>query len=308
MTAAPHPRRPERARSGLTLFELMMSIALSAFVIATATAAVFQMREMSARMQVLQRMNDTARTIFERFTLDVSTLQQTVSFFVTSTAPSGGVPGRIEVVFMRGKYTPLDFMVDDNFGNGASRPTDLVWTRWSMDDATAQIGLSASSQKRKFTVAAATTATAINTAWTTSANPNGISYNGAPFMALPTPQRAIPAGATAAATLDQDAYGTGSPGDIGDYQDLLNNNQPIAFNASNFCVEVVRADGTTQTFTTAASASLAANGLYVDGRNTIDMGARPRLIRIRFDLSDPRTGVHTSFSFSFQPPAFLPAN
>lgn len=281
--------------SGLTLIELLIAVTLSALVIAATTAAVVQMRKLAQRVLVRQRMHDNARVIFERFYQDVSALSQTSAFFISRTSVSGS--GRIEVVFLRGKYTPLDFTTEDGFGRNASQRTDLVWTRWLFDDASRQIQLSSSSPYRKFLMSAN---------WT---NPTGTNFSGRPFFNLPTPQRAaIPIGSpTASATLDQNRYGSADPNDLGDYADLVRNSIPLALDCENVCVEVVPDVGVARTFTTtSASPPFAASGQYVDGRNSPELADRPRLIRVRFDLTEPRLEMRQTFSFCFQTPAFLP--
>lgn len=312
-------------RRGLTLIELLVATTLFAIIAATATAGVFQMRKLSARTLARQQLHSTARMVYERLDQDVSALIHTAACFVTATASTAppGQPGNgsIEVVFLRGKYAPLDFTVDDGFGDAASRPTDLVWTRWSFDEATGELGLGSSSQIRRFVVPA-------GSAWRGPANTPGFTYANAPFCNLPTPQRTIRQEPLAAgflayldgaaqaaaqpslqATLDANAYGTGAVDDIGDYADLVANTVPIATGMSRAAVAVVAQDGSTRTYDDGASVRSGCEGLLVDGRSAgAEWGARPRLIRIRFDLTDHRTGASETFSFSFQAPAFLPGS
>jgi hypothetical protein len=288
--------RPGRRRAvmGLTLIEILISSVLVAIVLSTATTAFVQMRTLTRRIESRQRLHNSARILYERMTWEMSCLMQGSAFFVVNRAAAAGAPGSVELVFLRGKLDNLDFTLDSNYGGFANCLTDQLWTRWYWDGSRKQVALSANAPARGFTADKDWKAGTYN-------------YKDRSFRNLPTPQRVI-IGGSPADTLDADAYGTGATGDIGDYRDLLDRAVPITVNCSDFTVEVVAQDGGTYTTSAAADSSYLANGQFVDGRGGPDLARRPRLVRLRFTLAEPGTGISETFSFSFQPPALLPGH
>lgn len=274
-------------RSGLSLIEIMVATTLIAILTTTATTAFVQMRNLTKRIELRQQLHNSARIIYERMSWEVSCLAQGSAVFVTGKSSNS-----TEVVFLRGKLDHLDFTTYRRFGLDSDSLTDLVWTRWYWDASRRQISVATSSTDRQFRADAN---------WTFA----GYNYKDKDFRNLPTPQRVV-IGGSAASTLNANAYGTGSTGDIGDYQDLLNNSTPIAINCTDFRVELVCQDGSVFSTSPAADTAFAANGQLVDGRGGSDLQKRPRLIRIRFDLTAPGTTISETFSFSFQAPALLP--
>lgn len=272
-----------RARQGLTLIEILVATALVAFLLASATAGFMQIRNLARRIDARQQLHNSARLVFERLNWELSSLMNGSAFFVTAAAGGG-----VEMVFLRGKLDNVDFMLGSAFGAEADSLTDQVWTRWQFDPAKRQLTLAASSADRYFDQ---------DKSWVNS----GYDYfNRAKFRNLPTPQRAV-IGASAAATLNANAYGTGASGDIGDYTDLENNAVPIVSNCTAFAIEVVCQDGSTPTI--GAATPLLSDGVMIDGRAGSALASRPRLVRTRIELTDPVTGVAEAFSFSFLTPA-----
>ncbi len=293
--------RHRRSVGALTLIELLIATSLIALLVTVATTAFVQMRGLARRIEMRQQLHNSARLVFERLSWELSSLMQGSAIFATSSAAPS--PGSVELVFLRGKFDNLDFMTGAQYGAEANSLTDLVWSRWHWDGADANLTLAASSADRTWFADAN---------WTLGTK----NYRGAYFRNLPTPQRVVQGG-SAATTLNLNSYGSGSTDDIGDYQNLLNNAVPIAANCSAFALEVVCQDGSSHPITSAANASYTSNGLFVDGRGGSDLSGRPRLIRIRFTLTEPRNKLDGSlpdsreliaedFSFSFLVPALAP--
>jgi len=279
------------ARHGLTLVEILVATALVVFMLGAATAGFLQMRTLARRVEALQQLHNSARTVHERLAWEIACLMPGAACFVSSTAPGAGTPGTVELVFMRGKLDDVDFTLDSQFGASADTLTDQLWTRWSYSTADGQLMLAASRPARW---------------WSMSANwvSGGYNFYDKKFRNLPTLQRA--AAGSAQATLDANAYGSPDVSDIGDYADLDENTSAIAANCTAFAVEIVCHDGSVRRCSEATTATWAADGQFVDGRGGPTIAARPRLIRTRFTLVDPATGVAESFSFSFLPPALSP--
>lgn len=275
------------ARRGLTLVEILVSTTLVAFLIATATAGFVQMRNLSRRVEARQQLHNSARVIYERMSWELSCLMQGAACFATSNAADGSV----ELVFMRGKQDNLDFTLEKRFGDSADTLTDQVWTRWYYKKSDGQVTLASNKGDRWF---------ALTTAWTSS----GYSFFDKKFRQLPTLQRAV--AGSAEVTLNANAYGSGDVQDYGDYDDLLNNTSAIAGNCTAFAMEIVYHDGSTSNFSDSTTSARASDGLYVDGRGGSTVAGRPRLIRIRMELTDPATLVSEAFSFSFLAPALSP--
>ena len=275
-------------RRGLTLIEILVATTLVAFLIASATAGFVQIRSLARRIDARQQLHNNARLVFERLNWELSALMHGSAFFAI-----GSTAGTVEMVFLRGKADNVDFMLGNAFGAEADSLTDQLWTRWQYDAATRQLNLAASSASRSFDQ---------DKSWVNG----GYDYNNrAKFRNLPTPQRVI-IGASPAATLDANAYGTGAGGDIGDYANLLNNSVPIISNCTGFALEIVCEDGSSHPIDTTANASLLSDGQMIDGRAGTALASRPRLVRTRIELTDPTTLVSETFSFSFLTPALSP--
>lgn len=286
-----------RSAAGLTLVEILVATALASFLIATATAGFMQMRTMARRVDARQQLHNTARIVFDRLHDELSSLMHGSAVF------AAGNPGAVELVYLRGKLDNTDFTTGGNFGANLKSRTDQVWSRLAWDGTSRLLTLAASSPERSFTV---------NRDWTGSGT---WPYQNRSFYNLPTPQRAISGGpvasyatatAAARATLDANALGSGSSDDIGDYRDLENNARPLTGWCTGLAFAFVCEDGSVHAVDATADSGFAAAGQYVDGRSGPQLDGRPRLLRMRLQLTEPSTGLAEEFAFSFLLPALSP--
>lgn len=286
-----------RHRCGLTLIEILVATSLAIFLIATATAGFLQVRALTRRVDAQLQLHNEARLIFERLQADLSTLMQGSAVF------AAGQPDRVEWIFLRGKLDNVDFTLGSDFGANLKSRTDQVWSRVAWDVAKRRLTVATSSPERSFT---------INTMW---GSLGSWQFSNKTFYQLPKPQRAMAtapasAGATLSAaqsTLNKNNYGTGSYGDMGDYDDLLQNALPISSWCTGFSLQFILQDGTqTAVISDSSGGYYAGDGQYVDGRGGSQLERRPRLVRTWIQLTEPMTGVVSEFSFSFLLPALSP--
>jgi prepilin-type N-terminal cleavage/methylation domain-containing protein len=271
-------------RLAFTLIELLISLSLMAFLLSTATYSFTQVKTMTARIQARQALHNTARIIYERLRFEIDSMHQGAAFYLRS----GGATGPVELVFLHGKFDTVDFRIEDGYGMYVYHNTDQLWTRWAWIPDSRRIEVSSSTTVRKFQ---------LTQDWVR----NGINYKNQYFGFLPEPRRVAGAAVT---ELDANAFGTPSPYDYGDYTDLLRNSAPTALTCTDFRIEISLQDGTSISASTDTSSNHAINGVLIDG--SADDARRPRLIRLRFDLTDDRLKMTETFSFTFLAPGLLP--
>lgn len=277
-------------RTAFSLIEILVSLGLLVFLLTLGTQAFVQVRTFTQRLQARQVMHASARVIVERLRSGVASLEQVGALWLRSDDGSGTRPRGVELVFLRGKLDHHDFDRRDNYGHYRVDVTDLVWERWRWDADTRNLTCASSSPSRIFQV---------QQSWTQG----GIDYRNQWFANLPTPRRQASGGPE---SIDVNAYGSGEPKDIGDYQDLLRNSVPIAMTCSALRFELVLMDGTVIAADGATTAEHGLDGVLVDGTDAAAIARRPRLLRIGFDLTDDRIHFTESFSFTVQAPGLLP--
>lgn len=276
--------RAPASRSGFTLVEILVSLALMAFLLATATYAFSQVKKMTERIQARQAMHNTARQVYERFRGEISALHQGGAFYLRSS----GTGDDIELVFLSGRYDLRDFD-GPAYDQSEEFTVDHLWSRWHWGGPGQPLTAARNRPLRRFTL-------------TDDWSPDGaVNYKGQTFAIIAQARRE--AGPDAATSLDRNAFGTPSPADRGDYSDLLDQAQPLALACTDLALEVVLTDGSVITAQPDVATSHAIDGLSVDGAVG---GNRPRLIRIRFSLRDARLDLEEPFSFSIQAPGVLP--
>jgi prepilin-type N-terminal cleavage/methylation domain-containing protein len=302
----------QRQRRGFTLIELLSSIAIGLALSVIATSTFFQVLAIMRRTQARLEMHNTARFVFQALRQDLMALEQEGACYIETRADSQpSLPpndprhdGEVCLTFLRGKVDNYGYSYD---GEGTGLNTDLVWTQWKWDQKLRAICSGSNSRVRSWDNGGT---------WVSPAGYEYGGFKGSPhsFMIVPEPRRA--AGADAKTRLDDNAFGSGHSSDIGDYTDLARRVLPTTRNVTNFALEVVLNDGSTVRADGTATAKKSFDGVFVDGRLPTAVGAgpppslphlrRPRLIRIRFDLTDVEAKLSQSFSFSFQAPAPLP--
>ncbi len=301
-------------RQGMSLIELLTSVAVCVVLSTLATVVFLQVRGVLQRMHVRLDMHNSARFIHQQLSEQLAALQQDGAMWLESTKDDGSGNGQLTLTFLKGKMDEHDF-TNSNGGmwngetNGVykTRCTDLTWSCWHWDQKHAVISSGTTSPPRQFR---------ITTPWN---GPNG-NYQSAWMVNMPQPlqsatpyPQAVPAGSSQAA-LSGNRYGSPDlTNDISDYQDIQNHLALAIRNVTGFTVEMILNNGTVVDAGVSQSKTIALDGSYVnaDASSPASNGVypyklRPRLIRVLLDMTDPVTGISQSFSFSFQPPCMLP--
>jgi len=288
-------------RQAFTLIEVLTSLALGIVLTVLATSTFLQVRAILRRTQARLEMHNSARFIFQALHSDLLCMQQDGAYFIETTMDANpGLPtgdakhtGQVRLTFLKSKIdnNNYDAHNDLNLLN-----TDLVWTQWSWQQSISALCNGTSSTSRYWQE---------NGSWKKA----GLDYAaGKYFLNLPQPRRA--AGTDAKTTLNNNTFSSGDSQDIGDYDDLTNNLHPVSRGITSFVLEVVLADGTVIDPSIATAASYPYDGDYVDGHvpttQTQPFLKRPRLFRIRFDITDFELHFTQTFSFSFPAPGSLP--
>jgi len=285
---------------GFTLIEVLTCLALGIVLTVLATSTFLQVRAILRRTQARLEMHNSARFIFQSLHSDLLCLQQDGACFVESTADANpGLPvgdarhtGQIRLTFLKSKTDNNNY---DAHNDLSLLNTDLVWTQWAWQQSSSALCNGSSSTVRFWQANGSRTKGGLDFA------------AGKYYMNLPQPRRS--AGADAKTTLNDNTFTSGDPQDIGDYDDLNRNLHPVSRGITRFDLEVVLADGTLIDPSVATTAVSAYDGDYVDG-HVPSAGAqplvkRPRLFRIRFDITDFELHFTQTFSFSFPAPGSL---
>ncbi len=305
--------------SGFTLIELLVSTALASLLTAVCITAFQQGRANIERSESRVRMYATAQVFYANLQHSLSSLMQDCAVVTASTQATGPGTGDVTLVFMHGKEDQYDWIwTNQSPGNN----NDLEWQAWRWQASTQQLCVATSSPQRNFTI-------------TSSFKPNLMDdYNNQNFINIDQPRRTLSA-TNPWADLDNDVYfpsatnatvSAAAPGqDIGDWTDLNGNFQPTLIHVSDFSYQIVRVDGTVQTVSDNATTVGEMDGVWIDGRIATDttttdpnygfpllgpiatanafngsaITQRPRILRIRFTLTDPVVAVSQNFSFSF---------
>jgi prepilin-type N-terminal cleavage/methylation domain-containing protein len=131
-----------RARTAFTLVELLVSIVLIALVTTAAITATSRMLTMTRRLQALQTMDASAKTLYEKLSGEVAAIHPCAALWLSSDTTNKSV----ELVFMHAKRSPRDFydnkMLWDVFNTMGF--TDLLWSRWQWSASTGTLMTSTS--------------------------------------------------------------------------------------------------------------------------------------------------------------------
>jgi prepilin-type N-terminal cleavage/methylation domain-containing protein len=316
-----------RAPGGFTLLELMISTAIAVAIATMMSTAFFQTRTAITRAQARLALADEARAIYMALAASITSAQQSCAVVAIAVQRNGAAapdPGTVSLIFMRGNDDK------DNFGATSYDSSQIVWEEWQWRRATGTIhaGTNRAIQDdaRQFSVAS-------------TFRPNGgVDYKGKAFVNVPQPRRQLdpadPVGSPvlagpAASRLDDNQWfpDPANPGqslvsieDLGDYGDLQKAIAAPAFDrVTDFAFQIASHDESLPIV--AVDDSIAATtvwqGVWLDGRlgagadrtnATLappqvfpgsDGARRPKLLRLRFTLVEPRSKVTQTFSFSF---------
>ncbi len=317
--ALAHPGGP---KAGFTLIELLICSAIAMVLAGFCVSTFYQFRKVVVRAESRQAMYGTAQNTYAYLQRTLSSVQQSCAFAVTRVQRDVLLdpdPGEIRVAFMRGKESIDSFRGFDSANKVFS---DLTWELWVWNRANQTLSIANNSIGD---------ATNPGRAFQSGAfSPAGVSYNGKWFHVTPQARRTLnpadPFGAGAGSLDDNILFPNASGvsmasplGDIGDYTDLVNNLAVVLENVSDLSFELVTHSGAVHVVDdSAAAAPLVFQGVWLDGRlaptltaapiyATSDLARRPRLLRLRYTVTDPRwrndaAPLSTTFSFSFALP------
>jgi len=310
-------------RPGFTMIELLVSIALATVLTAVCISAFQQGVANIKRTEAKVRMHANAQTVYAYMEHSLSSLMQDTAIVTASTQSTGPGTGDVTLIFMHGKEDETDWiwLLGQTYQN-----SDLQWEIWKWTAATQQLSVGTSSNNRCFTV-------------TSSFKPDGYNdYLNQTFLNVDQPRRTLsatnpyldldsnvyfPTSATPGATVS-----AASTGDIGDWTDLNTNRLPVLTSVSDFAFQLVDCDATYTTIDDTATTLNEIDGCWLDGRiatATASAAApnyqfpvmypdtqtyfpqsafahRPRLLRVRFTLTDAASAASQTFSFSFALP------
>jgi prepilin-type N-terminal cleavage/methylation domain-containing protein len=302
--------RLDRPRRGaFTLVELLVSIALIAVITTAAITAVVQMLAMTRRLQALQTMDATAKTLFEKLSVELGAMHPCAAIWLTSDPATKSV----ELVFMHAKRSPRDFY-DFKYGAGMHPVmgfTDLVWSRWYWSEApTGTLEVSTSRTGRWTQVVGDQT----RNYWQIPSGSKMPSSYASTFLLVP--QLVRDTGTATAPNSPRDILNANAwqsdpakpalkpveKTDVGDYDDLLLNARPLLSNCSGLTIELRNRDGTGKLADGTSALAWAAPGSFIDGRDQPGLDDRPSVLRIRFTLTTvvdlKKTEVSRTYSFS----------
>lgn len=279
-------------RSAFTLIELMVAMAI-AMVLAGVTIVTFmQVRSLIRRSEAKMAMYDSASVIYAKFSQSAGALMQHCALVAQTDSDS------VDLIFMRGKEDAWDWKLWKRY----KIDTDMVWEEWRWVKSKGIFYQTSSTPLRTFTNA------------------------GQPYDALPQPRRYLD-DTNPRTTLDDNRYFQHSTvaGDDGDGTDLANSLRPVLQNVSDLKIQLIAQDGTVSDLAAGANSVLVRQGVWMDGRisdtisaaptdaeyGTSSIAKRPKLIRLRFTLTDnavdPRAPLSQTFSFSFDLPGLAVA-
>ena len=304
-------------RRGFTLIELMISTALAMLLASVATGAFLQVRRTVGQAESRLASYTSAQALHSALHHSLGARQHSCAMVVTTDADS------VDLVFVRAKEDFEDYRVPES----PDFTSDLTWERWNWDRTTGRLERAVSSAWRTDGVTYGFTPA------------GGIYLPKEGIQMLPEPRRHLdpsdPFG-TGGRLNDPDPtdpWGIdegldnnvvfpdpAAPGhslylddDIGDHADLERNRIPVMAGISDLTLQLVRHDGSVTTHTAGSAGQDVIQGVWLDGRMaatltgtpdyaTSPLAKRPRLLRLRYTVTDPVTRSDTTFSFSFALP------
>lgn len=278
-------RRP----CGMTLVEALVSTILVLLLTALATQGVRQAMLVMERSRARLQLHATAAVVNDRLRQEFGALMQHGALWIRTQANG------LEVVALVGRADHNPFPRIRN--RGSTRfGGDLAWLRVHWDADRQRLGVAISGFNRTVNVA---------NSWGSPGN-DLIRKN---ITILPQPRRV--AAMPLESCLNDNAWGTGSPDDYGDFEELLRSTTVIAEGVASLRMQVVWHDGSATDVDAKTPVNLAYDGLRVDAQ---DNPPRPALLRFLIVLvNDPRLPadhpqrIKQPFSFSVPVSPILPA-
>lgn len=324
---------PQRS-AGFSLIEVLISSALAMAMAALAVQAFLQIRKAIDRAEARIAMHASAQSIYIALRNSLASAQQSCAVVAIATQSDGTGkatdPGELSLTFMRAKENAEDY------ATWRVPNSHLVWERWSWKRGTRTISAATSRTVARSSSEAAVREFTIASTFIPDAG-SGVSFKDKTFRNLPQPRRYLtPADPTAAfdpakpgqSTLDDNIYFPSatdrrvsqvSPEDIGDYTDLNRASMPVLDQVSDLSLQIVPHDESLSAtdVSDASTATTVWQGVWLDGRLAptldaaqvfagSDASKRPKLLRLRFTMTDEVRGISQTFSFSFAWPGLAP--
>lgn len=319
-------------RRGFTLIEILVSVSLSLILVGAAVTAFVQLRKMTQRVTVRMDLITRAETLFNQFNPRLTTVLQHAAFIIDTqpTSPAGAAIPTLRLVYMRGKESQNDWEQTENTFKDNS---DTYWEMWEYRPDERRLYQANSRRAWTFKVDLAPG----NPAPPVLAPP--VNLWGFEFINFPKARRTVNPAAWWS-TLDDNQLFPSMPratppavprstpvcppivsaNDHGDWGMLWRDLTPVGEGLTDLSLQVVSQDGTIRTFAAGAPATTwVAEGAWMDGRildaggrsadtagfvyGTTCLAQRPVLLRMRFTLADPSSGISQIFTFSFQLPS-----
>jgi prepilin-type N-terminal cleavage/methylation domain-containing protein len=297
----------ESSRGAFTLIELLVSMTLIAVIAGVATSTFTQLLKTSQRLQALQTMDVSAKTVQGKLSQDAGAMHPCAAVWLNANAANQDV----ELIFMRTKFAHLDYP-DTKFEWDVSREqkfTDLQWVRWHWSAVTGILQTSTSRDARWTRIQAdqsrnywkIPSGSKMGTVkFDYKIQESGQEYFSS-FLSIPRLQNDTGTALdpnSPKGILNSNSWQSGELTDVGDYDDLVLQARPILFHCSDLTIELENIDGSVITADGTSDLSWAVPGNYVDGQQRVGLSARPSLIRIRFTLTDPKIKASSMYSFS----------
>jgi len=315
---------PGSGSHGFTLIELLVSTALASLLTAVSITAFQQGRANIERSEARVRMHADAQGLYSYLERSFSSVMQSCAMVTASTASTGPGTGDVTLVFMKGKEDGGDWLW---LSQSVIANSDLQWEGWKWQASTQTLSMGTSSNQLIFQIPK-------------SFKPNGSDdYNGQRFCNIDQPRRTL-SSTNPWADLDSDVYFP-SPGnatvsvicpgkDVGDWTDLSNRMKPVLTHVTDFSFQIVQFDGAISTVDDTTTSLTERDGVWLDGRVATATASaqapdyqfpvlypaaasdfpgcaitrRPRLLRVRFTVTDSVVNVSQTFSFSFALPGY----
>lgn len=295
-------------RSAFTLIELLISLAIGLLLVSVAFAGFRQVRKTVDRSTARLDMHQRAAVAYRGLRADLSAQMPNCAMFIRSLIDDPTTPDvdetAVEVVFMRGK---IDI---DNWSWGSQSTldnnSDMVWAQWRWTKSSGTLAAGVNRWQRKFTN---------QIDWQPPSGPATNNLNGKSFTVIPLPLREVDT-IDPWKSLDLNVIRTDptkrDPEDLGDGEDLRHETRPVIHQVTACTVQLVMSDGSARTYDGSLPTTDVFKGIPMDGK-LVDadfaksaIARRPRLLRLRFTLRDPRLDLDQSFSYSLQLPGVLP--
>jgi type II secretory pathway pseudopilin PulG len=307
------------AGGAFTLIEILVSLSIAMILLTVVTSAMYTTRRLIQRGQARLEMHQRSGLLFMQLQARIGMMQQHGALVAFSNNDQVGM------LWLRGKEDYNDW--DTSWFKWNEDTTDMLWELWVWNKSDGVLRVATSSFNRTFNPVP------------NSLHLNGVDYSAMHFQNMPQPRRVLNhtdwagtldqnqlfpnLGATTAASAITGAtpslQSLASPKDLGDWGELQQKLLPTLNNVTDFGISMVQHNGTTQNFTIGSNQLLVLDGIRTDALvardvngdgviNTSDaaasaIGARPVLVRFRWSMNDPVSGLTTPFTFSIQAPS-----